>query len=255
MHKSAIVIPCYNEARRLPVDEFARASDGEPDVDFCFVDDGSTDKTIDIINALRKGRDDRVFVLQLPVNQGKGEAVRRGILHMLAQRDYSVVGYWDADVSTPISELPRLLEAISNSDRYVMLSGCRVRRLGARIHRHWYRHYLGRIFATVVSLMLRLPTYDTQCGAKLFRSTYAASIFERPFVSRWFFDVELFCRVEQLLGISVAERILEAPLESWIEKKGSKLKLRDYLRVPIELARIRTTYRLGRRLESRLPDD
>ncbi len=246
MHSSAIVIPCYNEAHRLSVEDFGRASDGEPGVDFCFVDDGSTDKTIDVINALRHGRDDRVFVLQLTSNQGKAEAVRRGILHMLAQHEYGVVGYWDADVSTPLSELPRLLEVIASNDRYVMLSGCRVRRLGAQIHRHWYRHYLGRVFATVVSLMLKLPTYDTQCGAKLFRSRYATSIFEQPFVSRWFFDVELFCRVEQLLGNSAAaERILEAPLESWMEKKGSKLKLRDYLRVPLDLQRIRAAYRLG----------
>jgi glycosyltransferase involved in cell wall biosynthesis len=247
MHGSAIVIPCYNEARRLSVDDFARASDSEPGVDFCFVEDGSMDKTIDVINLLRSGREDRVFVLPLSANQGKGEAVRRGIQHMLAQHDYSVVGYWDADLSTPLSELPRLLDTISSSDRYVMLSGCRVRRLGAKIDRHWYRHYLGRVFATVVSLMLELPTYDTQCGAKLFRSRYAASIFEKPFVSRWFFDVELFCRMEQLLGNSAAaDRILEAPLESWIEKKGSKLRMRDYLRVPVDLMRIRAAYRLGR---------
>jgi dolichyl-phosphate beta-glucosyltransferase len=247
MHSAAIVIPCYNEAQRLSVDEFALASDSDPGVDFCFVDDGSTDKTIDVIKALRHGRDDRVFLLQLASNQGKAEAVRSGIRHMLAQHDYGVVGYWDADVSTPLSELPRLLEVFSSSDRYVMLSGCRVRRLGARIHRHWYRHYLGRVFATVVSLTLNLPTYDTQCGAKLFRSGYATSIFEKPFVSSWFFDVELFCRVEQLLGtFAAAERILEAPLESWIEKKGSKLKVRDYLRAPVDLQRIRAAYRRGR---------
>ena len=245
MHSSAIVVPCYNEARRLCVDEFARASDGEPGIDFCFVDDGSTDKTIDVINALRNGREDRVFVLPLPANLGKGEAVRRGILHMLAQQQYSVVGYWDADTSTPLGELPRLLEKISSIDRYVMLSGCRVRRLGAKIHRHWYRHYLGRVFATAVSLMLKLPTYDTQCGAKLFRLPDAASIFEEPFVSRWFFDVELFCRMEQLLGnAGAADRILEAPLESWTEKEGSKLKLRDYLRVPVDLMMIRSAYKL-----------
>lgn len=246
MHSSAIVVPCYNEAERLSVNEFAGVLDAQPDIDFCFVDDGSTDRTIEVVNALRVGREDRVLVVQLPSNQGKAEAVRRGVLHMLGQRDYGVVGYWDADISTPLSELPRLLDLISRNDRYVMLSGCRIRRLGAQIHRHWYRHYLGRVFATVVSLMLKLPTYDTQCGAKLFRSPHAASIFEQPFVSRWFFDVELFCRVEQLLGNSAAaERILEAPLESWMEKKGSKLKLKDYLRVPVDLQRIRSAYRLG----------
>ena len=246
MHSSAIVVPCYNEAERLSVNEFASALDADPHVDFCFVDDGSTDKTIEVVNALRQKREERVFVLQLAINQGKAEAVRRGVLHMLGQHDYAVVGYWDADISTPLSELPRLLDVISSNEQYVMLSGCRVRRLGAQIHRHWYRHYLGRVFATVVSLMLKLPTYDTQCGAKLFRSRYAASIFEQPFVSRWFFDVELFYRVEGLVGNSAAaERILEAPLHSWMEKSGSKLKLRDYLRVPVDLRRIRAAYGAG----------
>lgn len=245
MHSAAIVIPCYDEAERLSVDEFARTLDTNPGIDFCFVDDGSADKTMDVINAFLDGRSGRVFALQLPSNQGKAEAVRRGMLHVLSQHDYGVIGYWDADVSTPLTELPRLLELISSKEQYVMLSGCRVRRLGAQIHRHWYRHYLGRVFATVVSLMLKLPTYDTQCGAKLFRSDYCTSIFEKPFVSRWFFDVELFCRVEQILGRSVAaDRILEAPLNAWIEKKGSKLKLRDYLRVPVDLQRIRSAYRL-----------
>lgn len=246
MHSAAIVVPCYNEARRFSVDEFVRASEASQDIDFCFVDDGSSDKTIDLLNAVRQGRNDRVFVLQLPTNQGKAGAVRSGILHMLAQHEYGVVGYWDADVSTPLSELPRLLDVISGDEKYVMLSGCRVRRLGAQIHRHWYRHYLGRVFATVVSLMLKLPTYDTQCGAKLFRSRYATSIFEKPFVSRWFFDVELFCRIEQILGRSAAaERILEAPLEAWMERSGSKLRARDYVRVPIDLQRIRAAYKIG----------
>ena len=192
MHSAAIVIPCYNEALRLEVSEFVHTLENNANIDFCFVDDGSADKTLEIINDLRTGREDRVFALQLPSNQGKAEAVRRGILHILEKHAYGVVGYWDADLATPLAELPRLLELFSANDHCVMLSGCRVRRLGAQISRIWYRHYLGRAFATVVSLMLKLPTYDTQCGAKLFRSPYSASVFEKPFVSSWFFDVELF---------------------------------------------------------------
>jgi glycosyltransferase involved in cell wall biosynthesis len=247
MHSAAIVVPCYNEARRLDVDAFVETFENNPNVDFCFVDDGSEDGTLDVINEMGMGREDRVLALQLPSNQGKAEAVRRGILHVLGKHDYEVVGYWDADTSTPLTELQRLLELFSANDQYVMLSGCRVRRLGAQIQRHWYRHYLGRLFATVVSLMLRLPTYDTQCGAKLFRSPYGARVFEKPFVSSWFFDVELFFRVVQIFGRSVAaHRILEAPLNACSEIKGSKLKLADYLLVPFDLNRIRKAYKLDR---------
>jgi len=245
MHSAVIVVPCYNEARRLEVDEFVHTFENNPTIDFCFVDDGSADRTIDVINEMRAGREDRVFALQLPSNQGKAEAVRRGVLYVLEKHDYEVVGYWDADTSTPLTELPRLMELILANDHYVMVSGCRVRRLGAQIQRVWFRHYLGRVFATVVSLMLKLPTYDTQCGAKLFRSPYGASVFEKPFVSPWFFDVELFFRVVEKLGRSVASRrILEAPLYACSEKKGSKLKLADYLLVPVDLHRIRKAYKI-----------
>ncbi|MFQ6070884.1 MAG: glycosyltransferase family 2 protein, partial [Candidatus Aminicenantales bacterium] len=123
-------------------------------------------------------------------------------------------------------------------------SGCRLKRMGATIERHWYRHYFGRVFATGASLVLGLPIYDTQCGAKLLRAELAGILFERPFISRWLFDIELLARMIQLLGRKkVMTSVVELPLERWEDKGESKVKLLYIPKVPFELLLIGLTYR------------
>jgi dolichyl-phosphate beta-glucosyltransferase len=130
-----------------------------------------------------------------------------------------------------------------------MVLGSRVRLLGRRIERRAARHYLGRLFATVVSWMLGLPVYDTQCGAKLFRvSPEMRGVFERPFLSRWIFDVEILAR----WGQSVRARnagwgILEIPLREWRDVPGSKLRIKDFFRAALGLVEIQRAYSRPRR--------
>ena len=108
---------------------------------------------------------------------------------------------------------------------------------------HLKRHYLGRIFATCVSLSLNLPTYDTQCGYKLIKSELAKSIFKDPFVSPWFFDVELLFRIKNSKGADfVKKHVYEFPLFEWEEVEGSKIKLIDYFTVPFQLLKIKRKY-------------
>ena len=108
------------------------------------------------------------------------------------------MGYWDADLATPLSTIPEFIEKFQSSRALVAVCGSRILRLGASIQRLVFRHYLGRVFSTVASNILNIPVYDTQCGAKLFRTEHAELIFSEHFISRWFFDVELFARA--LLG-------------------------------------------------------
>lgn len=125
-----------------------------------------------------------------------------------------------------------------------MAFGSRVKRLGIRLERSGLRHYVGRVFATEASMLLGLPVYDTQCGAKLFKSSLAQEVFREPFQSRWFFDVEIFFRLLAVLGRARVEReIIEVPLDSWIEKGSTKVGWTDFLRAPFELLRIYWFYR------------
>jgi dolichyl-phosphate beta-glucosyltransferase len=234
-----MVVPCYNEELRLPVDQFQRFL-CESQIRFVFVDDGSRDKTLDRLESLRKDHPDRVFVLRSPANQGKAEAVRMGLNFALEQEaDY--VGYWDADLATPLDAIPQFMAVFSERPDLDMVFGSRVKLLGRHVHRKTGRHYLGRVFATVVSVMLRLPVYDTQCGAKIFRvRPETRDLTAESFRSRWVFDVELLARYlrQQGSATAAAQRIYEYPLHVWEDVGDSKVKpfdffvaLRDVIRI------------------------
>ena len=234
-----IVVPCYNEELRLPVDQFQRFL-RESQVRFIFVGDGSRDKTLDLLESLRAGQQDRVFVLRSPANQGKAEAVRMGFNFALDQNaDY--IGYWDADLATPLDAIPQFMAVYAARPDLDMVFGSRVKLLGRHVQRRTGRHYLGRVFATVVSVMLHLPIYDTQCGAKIFRvRPETRGLTGESFRTRWVFDVELLARYIRQQGSAdlAAQRIYEFPLDVWEDIGGSKVKpfdffvaLRDVIRI------------------------
>ena len=185
-----LVVPCFNEAQRLDVPAFTELA-ASGDVRLLFVDDGSTDATPQVLESLCAAANGRAQWLKLAENSGKAEAVRQGLLLAIAQ-GATEIGFLDADLSTPPSELRRLLDVLHARPEVQVLIGARVRLLGNAVERKAIRHYLGRVFATAASLTLALHIYDTQCGAKLFRVTPALqAALAEPFVSRWIFDVEL----------------------------------------------------------------
>ena len=238
-----IVVPCYNEELRLPADQFRKFL-CHTEVRIVFVDDGSRDKTLDRLNALRAEKEDRVFVLRSPANQGKAEAVRRGLNFALDQ-DAQYIGYWDADLATPLEAIEDFMSVFAARPDLDMVFGSRVKLLGRYVHRKTRRHYLGRVFATVVSTMLRLPIYDTQCGAKIFRvRPETRDLFAPPFSSRWVFDVEIIARYIRQLGSAgrAAQGIYEFPLQAWEDIGGSKVKPLDFFVALRDLTRIYLKY-------------
>lgn len=245
MDATILVVPCYNEAERLGLEPWVRFLDAEPGFRLLFVDDGSTDDTALRVEDVRSSRPDRVHLLRLDRNRGKGEAVRAGILEALALNP-GAVGYWDADLSTPLEAAPEFLAVLSRSPEIELVTGARVQLLGRRVERSAVRHYAGRVFAALASLSLGLRVYDTQCGAKLFRVTEGThALFEDPFLSRWAFDVEVLARLGHQLGSvgRVAEVVYELPLRTWIHSPPSKVRALDFPRSVRDLYRIRRRYR------------
>src|ERR1043166_9602317 len=156
-----------------------------------------------------------------------------------------VVGFWDADIATPLDEIPAFLDIFASRPNIEMVLGARVRLLGRDIQRHESRHYFGRVGATLISKTLGLAVYDTQCGAKLFRvNDTMRDVFANPFLSRWIFDVEIIARFVRLRGRDAAARaIYELPLRVWKDVKGSKLRSTDFVRALRDLWRIRSAYK------------
>ncbi|MEM7447895.1 MAG: glycosyltransferase [Myxococcota bacterium] len=245
MAQTTIVVPCYNEAERLLPAAFLDALSRFPTLHLRFVNDGSTDRTSEVLRSLATGCDGRISIQELNCNSGKAEAVRQGIVASIDE-GAAYVGYWDADLSTPLSELTAFIDMLECAPDLEVVFGSRVRLLGRDVQRSTLRHLSGRVFATAASWTLGLAVYDTQCGAKLFRvSPGVRTAFAEPFLSRWIFDVEILARLRSVWerrGIEPASRVVELPLQTWIQVDGSKLRPRDVAKAAIELTAIAIRY-------------
>lgn len=241
MQKACVIIPCFNEAQRLDFSAFDKFIESNTTVDFLFANDGSTDNTADLILKYKAKHQQRVELFNIGVNSGKAEVVRQAFIKACKTNNYNFVGFWDADLATPLSEITYFLAQATDNNKSIAI-GSRMKRLGAIVERKRSRHFLGRIFSTFSSIILKLPVYDTQCGAKLFRADLAF-LFEDKFITSWLFDVELLARYRNKFGIEhTLANVVEVPVNAWMEKGGSKLKLKHMLKVPLELLRIHNKY-------------
>jgi dolichyl-phosphate beta-glucosyltransferase len=240
MPRTILVVPCFNEADRLDEPELARFV-GQSGHELILVDDGSTDATLPQLRRLAQTIGSAAQVVALAQNRGKGEAVRTGLLHAL-DMGAEVVGYFDADLATPVAEVARLVGELVQSDLDGVI-GSRVAHLGADIERKPLRHYFGRVFATGAAITLGTRVYDTQCGAKVFRAREPLrAALSQPFSSRWAFDVELLGRL-----FACGARVIECPLREWKDVKGSKISPVAMVHASLELAKIYVRLRAFRR--------
>jgi len=220
-----VIIPCYNEAERIDTDAVSKYLEENDHVSFIFVDDGSSDDTGKVIRRLCR-RNRFCTGIYLAKNRGKGEAVRIGLMAAM-QTGSRYVGYWDADMATPLPEIARFVKHLEKHPGCKVVMAARVKLLGRKVHRKLARHLVGRAFATAASMALRLPVYDTQCGAKLFRVTdVLGKSIQQRFKSRWVFDVELMAR---LMRRGYGEHdFFEIPVARWDDVDDSKVKIRDF---------------------------
>lgn len=244
--ETILIVPCYNEAARLDLGSFRDFAKRQPDVRFLFVNDGSNDGTGPMLDALNFENSKAFGVHHLARNCGKAEAVRQGMLKACAD-DVAYVGFWDADLATPLDTIPEFCALLEQRPQLEMVFGSRVNLLGRNVRRNLSRHYAGRLFATAAAGVLRLPVYDTQCGAKLFRVTPDfVALLQAPFISRWIFDVEIIARLIRSRRRSARPQardiIYELPLKEWHDVRGSKIRGRDFVIVAADLLRIYIAY-------------
>ena len=153
-----IIIPCYNEEKRLKIHEFSNFLNSHSKVNLLFIDDGSIDNTLEIIKKFCSKIENANY-LSLRKNSGKAEAIRNGVKYFASLSSINYIGYFDADLSTSLNNIKIFYNFLKTNSRYKLIAGSRIKKLGSIIKRNLIRHYLGRIFATIVSRILMLPVY------------------------------------------------------------------------------------------------
>ena len=238
-----VVIPCYNEEERLLSTEFLNFVEKNTGYHLCFVNDGSKDNTLQVLKDLQKGREDYITVYDCEKNGGKAEAVRLGMLHMAKKEDLDFIGFLDADLSTDLADFDDLVKTMENSE-FKIVSGSRISRMGADITKESARKIISLTINFIIRKILKMDFKDTQCGAKIFRKDVIQIAFAEKFVTQWIFDVEIFKRMTHHFGLKKAKAYLcEQPLKRWIHADGSKLSMKDSVKIVMQLAQIAWVYR------------
>lgn len=237
-----IVIPCFNEEHNFLHESYVSFLRKNTQTIICFVNDGSTDNTLKTIQELQAQFHDTVMVLDLTNNQGKAEAVRKGMNHLNDTTSLHKIGFIDADLAVSLEESEKVASLVNS--KISMAFGSRISRVGAQIDRQFYRFIIGRFIATIISNILHLKVYDTQCGCKFFDPKVAKELFQKGFISKWVFDVELFFRMQQQFGKEVSEtKMYEFPLIKWVDRGDSKVQFSYGFKVFFDLLSIRNAYK------------
>lgn len=236
--KICLIIPCYNEENRI---DFKKFIEFDSNCCFIFVNDGSKDNTAKVIEENIRNNDN-MYILDLKINMGKAEAVRQGMLYFKTLpifEETEWVGFWDADLATPLDEVYNFFAYVKTFNYSVdSIWGSRIYKLGSKIKRSAKRHYLGRVFATFVGVLLKVDSYDSQCGAKLFKKELIDGVFSEKFISRWIFDVEMLLRLKN-------HKLVECPLMRWEDIAGSKIKVIPVgIKTLFEILKIKKQYKI-----------
>ncbi|MCH1433914.1 MAG: glycosyltransferase [Flavobacteriaceae bacterium] len=236
-----IIVPCYNEAERIPLTAFETFLSHASKTEIYFVNDGSSDTTSELLYRFRRRHPKQVELIDLEKNLGKGNAVREGIQTALKNSDCNTFVYLDADLSTSLDECAHLAELIDKKTEFIF--GSRIKKIDNTIERKWFRFIVGRIIATAISKVLNLAVYDTQCGCKLFTRNTAQLAFKTSFISSWLFDVEIFFRLKNHFGIAAFKtKSAEIPLKNWKDQGESKIEWTYGFKMWFDLFKIKRAY-------------
>ncbi len=242
--ENAIVVPCYNEADRLDLASFEEFLNSNSNYSICFVNDGSSDDTLKVLQSFQTKSPSRIYVYDVPQNNGKAEAIRSGVNFMLKNTQARKIGFMDADLATGFDDYENLADSLEDDiDTDGMVIGSRTRVNTANIQRTAFRSASSNIFNVVIQWIIGLKINDTQCGAKVFTRKTANTLFQKAFISKWLFDIELLMRMRNKYGkISMLNKFKEVSLKKWTEVEGSKITLKDSIQFPLQLIKIALNY-------------
>jgi len=248
--KTGIIIPCYNEEKRLNQDAFVSFILENEDYHLCFVNDGSKDKTLDVLHTMKDQAPGAISIIDVKKNSGKATAVRAGARFLYSQPYISNIGFMDADLSTDFRDFKDLVKTLKQDDKMVVF-GSRNAADSRNIERNFMRNVFSKFVKRFILLILGLPIRDTQCGAKVFKRNIVPVVYDDAFVSRWLFDVEIFLRLKKHLGKKeTIKSIFEQPLMRWVHVDDSKLGMTDALKIPVNLAQIWMNYSILNRYDA-----
>lgn len=250
--KYAVIVPCYNEEKRLPIEKFLSFANANQDLILCFVNDGSNDGTLRVLQKMQIESNGNIWVYNLARNSGKSEAVRQGMLHVYQQSEANFIGFLDADLATTAEEWLQMAVYKEQYPQFGAIVGSRIQRLGAAIHRDNNRSILSGIIKRCIKVLLKTNFQDTQCGAKIFNRSIVPFLFDRLFFTPWLFDVEIFLRLQDKFGkTALAKGVIEFPLMSWTEIGDSKLRLKDSIKIPFQLLSLYYRYHFSKKFITR----
>jgi glycosyltransferase involved in cell wall biosynthesis len=243
----AVVVPCYNEEKRFPYDNFLSFAIKNPEVLLCFVNDGSKDCTLEVLKKIERACPQNIKVYDMPQNGGKAEAVRNGMLYVNEICNATYIGFLDADLATSAEEWLKMANYANENKTFGAVVGSRIQRLGANIVRDDNRSIFSSIIKKFIKIILKTNFQDTQCGAKIFNASIVQSLFSEQFITPWLFDVEIFLRLQNKFGkSSLPKGVLEYPLQNWTEVGDSKLKLKDTIKIPMQLLKLHFKYNISK---------
>jgi dolichyl-phosphate beta-glucosyltransferase len=234
MNKVLFIIPCFNEEQRFPI-EYWRNLIKDKNFYFLFIDDGSRDKTVDILTSLKSQNSE---VISLPQNLGKSNALRSGILEAY-KNDYRNVLIVDSDGSFTIKCIYDFIsrfefEIRHNPESYQAFFGARVKLAGRSIKRNLSRHIYSRILHTILGFMNKKIPYDSNCGLKMLcLGIISSEIFNEPFKSRWFFEIELLQR-HKLMSFSDM-KIFDIPVLDTVDIPTQNFRIKNRYSIIKEL--------------------
>ncbi|AXT56777.1 glycosyltransferase family 2 protein [Aquimarina sp. MMG015] len=241
--KTGIIIPCYNEEKRLNVTAFKKFISKENDYHLCFVNDGSKDNTLKVLQEIKEVNPAKVSIVDMKKNGGKAAAVRAGSRYLYSFVEIDYIGFIDADLSTDFEDFGDLLKTLKTNNELNFVFGSRAKNASEAIEKDKIRSLLSKVINILIVLIVGLSIDDTQCGAKVYKAELVPIVFAESFMSKWLFDVEMFIRMKKYFGKEqTARSIFEQPLKKWVHMDDSKIGLKDSLEIPYKLFSIWLNY-------------